>query len=129
MKSYTTTLCALTLLASLPLASLANNQPVPRPDLADVVAGTYAGDVTSDSRGSSKSDVTLTVSKTGPNTIQVTSDYARLGTVSFALERMYNQMILAAGNTKATFVYDPSKNPVRLDYSPDGSVAYAGNKE
>ena len=74
MKSYTTTLCALTLLASLPLASLANNQPTPHPDLADVVAGTYAGDVTSDSRGSSKSDVTLTVSKTGPNTIQVTSD-------------------------------------------------------
>ena len=38
-------------------------------------------------------------------------------------------MILATGNTKATFVYDPTKNPVRLDYSPDGSVAYAGNKE
>ena len=44
-------------------------------------------------------------------------------------KRMYNQMILATGNTKATFVYDPTKNPVRLDYSPDGSVAYAGNKE
>ena len=129
MKPYTTVLCALTLFAGIPLATFANNQPTTRPDLADTVAGTYAGDVTSDSRGSSKSDVTLTVSKTAPNTIQVTSDYARLGTVTFALERMSNQMILAAGNTKATFVYDPSKSPVRLDYSPDGTVAYVGNKQ
>lgn len=129
MKPYTAVLSTLILLAGMPLTTLATNQPTPRPDLADAVAGTYAGDVTSDSRGSSKNDVTLTVSKTAPNTVQVTSDYARLGTVTFALERMSNQMILAAGNTKATFVYDPSKSPVRLDYSPDGTVAYAGNKQ
>ncbi len=45
-----------------------------KPDLADAVAGTYAGEVISDSKGSSKSDLTLTVARTGPNAIEVTSD-------------------------------------------------------
>ncbi len=34
--------------------------PVRKPDLADAAAGTFVGDVISDSKGSSKSDVTLT---------------------------------------------------------------------
>ncbi len=38
-----------------------------KPDLADAVAGTYHGDVISDSKGSSRSNVTLTVTRTGPN--------------------------------------------------------------
>src|SRR5688572_5953812 len=55
---------------------------VPRPDLADTAAGTYRGDVISDSRGSSRSGVTITVTKSGPNTVQVVSSYDRLPTVS-----------------------------------------------
>ena len=99
-----------------------------KPELADAVIGTYFGAVTSDSRGSSKNNVTLMVVKKGPALVLVTSDYKRLGSVLVPLEAMSNRMILAAGG-KSTFLYDPTKRPIRLDYSPDGTVAYSGNKQ
>jgi hypothetical protein len=45
-----------------PMATAAERKP----DLRDVAAGTYAGEVISDSEGSSKSDVTLTLTRTDP---------------------------------------------------------------
>lgn len=106
---------------------IAPNKPK-KPELADAVVGNYAGDVISDSHGSSKNKVTVKVVKKGSTTVLVTSDYARLGAVIVPLELMSNRMIIAASG-KATFVYDPTKHPIRLDYSPDGSVAYAGIKQ
>jgi hypothetical protein len=44
------------------------------------------------------------------------------------LEAVPNQIILAASG-KSTFFWDGKKRPVRLDYSPDGTVAYAGDKQ
>ena len=49
-----------------------------RADLADLAAGRYFGDVISDARGSSRSDVRITVTKIGPNKVQIASDYPRL---------------------------------------------------
>lgn len=99
-----------------------------KPDLADLVIGTYYGDVVSDSRGSSKTNVTLTLTKKSPTSVLVTSDYARLGAVVVPLEAMPNRIILAASG-KSTFFWDGNKRPVRLDYSPDGTVSYAGAKQ
>lgn len=116
------------LAAALLIGTSALNARDNKPDLADAVIGTYHGDVISDSRGSSKPNVTITITKKSPSSVQVTSDYPRLGTVIVPLEAMYNRMILAASG-KATFVYDPTKRPIKLDYSPDGTVSYAGYKQ
>lgn len=122
--SYLSWGLAVSLLLGTSSLSALNNKP----DLADLVVGTYHGDVTSDSRGSSKANVNLTITKRTSTSVVVTSDYARLGTVIVPLELMSNRMILAASG-KSTFVYDPSKRPIRLDYSPDGTVAYSGAKQ
>ena len=49
----------------------------PPPDLADLAAGTYRGDVISDSRGSSRSGVTITISKTGSRSRRATTGCQR----------------------------------------------------
>lgn len=100
-----------------------------KPDLADLVIGQYQGDVTSDSRGSSKTNVKLTITKKSPTSVLITSDYARLGAVVVPLEAMPNRIILAASGSKSTIFWDGRQRPVRLDYSPDGTVAYAGYKQ
>jgi TIR domain len=47
---------------------------------ADLVAGKYFGDVVADSKGSSRSDVVLTITKLDKWKVRITSDYPRLGT-------------------------------------------------
>lgn len=116
------------LAASLLIGASSLNAQNNKPDLADLVVGTYFGDVTSDARGSSKANVTLTITKKSSTSVIVTSDYARLGTVVVPLEAMPNRIILAASG-KSTIFWDGNKRPIRLDYSPDGTVAYAGNKQ
>ena len=59
----------------------------PKPDLADIAAGSYFGEVTSDARGSSHSDVRVTVARIGPNRVRVTADYARLPAFTAPLTR------------------------------------------
>jgi hypothetical protein len=96
---------------------------VPRPDLADTAAGTYRGDVISDSRGSSRSGVTITVTKTGPNTVQVVSSYNRLSMVSTRLAR-YQDTVQNTGTATGpleVFLLDTSKSPLRLDLTIDGA--------
>ncbi|HEY3948567.1 hypothetical protein [Phenylobacterium sp.] len=78
--------------------------PQRKPDLADAVAGSYAGDVISDSKGSSQSGVTLTLTRTGPNTVQITSSYPRLPVVSVGLTAAMSKIVMKSGDT--AFVYD-----------------------
>ena len=59
---FTRRAAALGVAAAMLAAGAADAQPQRKPDLADAVAGTYAGDVISDSKGSSRSNVTLTAS-------------------------------------------------------------------
>ena len=94
--------------------------------LADVVVGTYFGDVISDSKGSSRSDVVLTIAKLDRSTVRVTSDYRRLGTVDVTLTRIGNQILNADGDT--SFILDLERNPPTLVYDPHSEVAYRGNK-
>jgi Flp pilus assembly protein TadG len=98
-----------------------------KPDLADAVAGSYSGDVISDSKGSSKDGVTVTVTRIGTNLVRVSSDYSRLPVVEVALNKVLNTIQAAKGPT--VFLYDPAKNPPHLDVSFLLEVSWSGVKQ
>jgi hypothetical protein len=95
-------------------------------DLADLVAGVYHGDVVSDSKGSSMSDVTLTITKLSQRKVRVASDYQRLGVVEIELNRVGNSIQSTGGHSLLLLELD--KNPPRLNFNPDGGIAYVGQK-
>src|SRR5689334_19908468 len=100
------------------LPSLAAEQPDKskrKPDLGDAAEGTYFGEVISDSKGSSKSDVTLTVTRIGLNRVRVTSDYPRLPVVEVSLTQAMGKILNQGGNT--TFLLDRGKGAAKLDVS------------
>jgi hypothetical protein len=98
----------------------------PRPDLADIAAGVYDGDVISDARGSSRSDVRITVVKTGPNTIYVSADYPRLPPFSARLTRAMNTIQKVGG--PGVFLLDLSKHPYGLDVTDD-DASWSGTRQ
>jgi hypothetical protein len=95
----------------------------PRPDLANIAAGIYDGDVISDARGSSRSNVRLTVVKTGPNTVSVTASFPRMPPFSAKLTRAMNTIQKVGG--PGVFLLDLSKNPQGLDLTVD-DASWAG---
>ena len=109
-------------------ATLSAAAPVaPKPELADRAAGTYFGDVISDARGSSRSDVRVTVTKIGPNQVRISADYARLPGFTARLERVMNT-IQKSGPGTEVFLLDLSKRPVGLDLTVD-DASWSGHKE
>ncbi len=110
--------------------ALAQTPTAPRerkPDLGDVAEGRYFGDVISDSKGSSRNEVTLTVTRVGVDRVRITSDYARLPVVEVALQRALDKIVQSRGNT--AFVYDRAKKPARLDVSFDNEVSWSGTRQ
>lgn len=104
-----------------------------QPDLADIAAGLYHGDVISDARGSSHGDVTISVDKTGPGTVRVTSDYDRLPEFTTRLTRAMNTIQNTGQNTGnppdlQVFLLDLSKNPRTLMVTVD-DASWAGRKQ
>jgi hypothetical protein len=100
-------------------AALAAPPKPPRPDLADVCQGTYSGDVLSDSRGSGRQGVTFTVTKVGPNTVQVSSDYARFPPFKIRLAKYMSTIQNQGGGIDGVFSLDISKTPKVLDITDD----------
>jgi hypothetical protein len=94
------------------------------PDLATTLEGVWYGDVVSDARGSSRSDVMVTIRRTSRNTIAITSDYARLPAVTVPLTRAMQSILSAEGNT--VVVYDTAKDPKTLGITFEGEVAWWG---
>ena len=119
-----------TALISLTVAPMApraqGNRPKRKPDLADAAEGKYFGDVISDSKGSSKSNVTLTVERTGVNRVRVTSDYPRLPVVEVALTSAMDKILNQGGAT--SFLLDRSQGEARLDISFLSEVSWSGTK-
>jgi len=95
--------------------------------LADLVTGTYLGSVVSDSKGSSRSDIDVTVAKQDRYTVRVTSDYPRIGTVDVTLTRIGNKIFNAGGDS--TLIVDLNQNPPSLAFNPRGELAYVGTKQ
>ncbi|HET6525273.1 hypothetical protein [Sphingopyxis sp.] len=108
---------ALLLPAGPALAETPKAAPARKADLADRVAGTYKGDVISDARGSSRGDVTITVTRTGPNKVEVKSDYPRIPTVTIPLEKAMDAILAASG--PSVFLLDTVRSPDRLDLTID----------
>ena len=101
--------------------------PTRKPDLADFVAGEYFGDVISDSRGSSRTGVSLTLTRVGPNRVQITSDYPRLPTVEVVIMQAMQSIIAAEGNN--VFVIDRAKDASRLGVTFNHEVSWSGSKQ
>lgn len=97
----------------------------PKRDLADASVGIYHGDIVSDARGSSQSDVTITVTKNAPNSVTVHSSSARIPNRTFRLMRAM-QTIQNAGGTEV-FLLDNSKSPPSLDLTID-DASWSGTK-
>jgi hypothetical protein len=95
--------------------------------LADLVAGTNYGDVISDAKGSSRSDVTVTIAKVDKQRVRITSDYDRLGIVETDLTKVGNTVQSVGG--VPSLLLELEKNPPRLSYNPDGELAYGGQKQ
>jgi hypothetical protein len=112
-------------LATTAVTSAAAQPSAPRPDLADIAAGVYDGDVISDARGSSRSNVRLTVVKTGPNTVSVSASYPRLPPFAAKLTRAMNTIQKSGGS--GVFLLDMSKHPYGLDVTVD-DASWSGSK-
>jgi hypothetical protein len=104
------------------VSAQAKAQAERKPDLADAVAGAYHGDVISDSQGSSRADVSLTLTRVGPNEVSILSDYPRLPVVTVQLERAMSQIVNRGG--ASAFVYDAGK----LDVSFNNEVSWSGHR-
>lgn len=101
--------------------------PQRKPDLADASVGTYRGDVISDSKGSSQSGVTLTVTRVGPNLVRVSSDYPRLPVVQVPLTQAMGKILQARGDS--VFLLDRAKSPAQLDVTFLGEVSWSGQRQ
>ncbi len=124
------TLVFATSLAILPpagaaLAETPKSAPAHKPDLADRVAGTYRGDIISDARGSSKSGITITVTRTGPNKVEIKSSHTRIPTVTIPLEKAMDAILAASG--PYVFLLDTVRSPDRLDLTID-DASWSGNR-
>jgi len=95
-----------------------------RLDLADVAQGVYEGDVISDSKGSSKADVKLTVTRIDVDKVRITSDYPRLPSIDVPLQLAMGRIISRKGDSP--FVLDRSNDPPHLDVSFHNEVSWAG---
>lgn len=116
---------ALLLPAGAALAKAPKAAPAHKPDLADRVAGTYNGDIISDARGSSKSGVTITVTRTGPNKVEVKSSHARIPTVTIPLEKAMDAILAASG--PYVFLLDTVRSPGKLDLTID-DASWSGHR-
>jgi hypothetical protein len=115
---------ASTLIASWALCAGAADEPRRKPDLGDSAEGTYEGDVISDSKGSSKSGVTLTVTRIGKNLVRIASDYPRLPVVDVSLTLAMGKVLQARGDT--VFLLDRAHSPAKLDVSFGNEVSWSG---
>ena len=108
-----------------PEPATSQSRPAPR-DLADIAAGTYAGDVISDARGASRSGVRITVVKIAPNRVRISADYPRLPSFEAGLTRAMDTIQNASGDQ--VFLLDLSLTPNSLHLTVD-DASWAGTRE
>lgn len=110
-------LIALLLAVFAPLSLASAAPPERKPDLADLVAGTYYGDIISDARGSSKSGVTITVTRIGKDRVAIACDCTRIPKVEIPIERAMDAIL--ASNGPHVFLIENQRDPRRLSLTID----------
>lgn len=100
--------------------------PAPVADLAPLVAGRYHGDVIADSKGPSRSNVWVTVTPTGANSVRVSGEHPRMGNVDVNLSRNGNTVYNADGDTP--FLVNLERQPPSLIFDPRSELAYRGTR-
>lgn len=110
-------LFALLCAALLPLSLASAAAPERKPDLADLVAGTYVGDIISDARGSSQSGVTITVARVAKDRVSIACDCARIPRVEIPLERAMEAILASSG--PHVFLIENQRDPRRLSLTID----------
>jgi hypothetical protein len=95
--------------------------------LADLVAGKYSGEVIADSKGSSRSNIDVTITKLDGSKVRVTSNYDRLGTIEITLTREGERILQVDGDTP--FIVELDKKPPTLTFNPHNELAYTGTKQ
>lgn len=103
--------------------------PAPEPvaELAPLVAGRYHGDVIADAKGPSRTGLWVTVTPTGPDTVRVSADHPRIGSVDVRLSRNGNTIYNADGDTP--FLVDLDRQPPSLIFDPRSELAYRGTRQ
>ncbi len=96
-------------------------------DLAPLIVGSYTGDIISDSRGSSRTGVSVSVTRIDTNRVRLTSSDRGLGSVDIAIERIDEQVISSGGDTPLRV--NLQEHPLRLDYTPHNEIAFSGTKQ
>ena len=119
------TTIALSLQAANAFAETPKAAPARQADLADRVDGTYTGAVISDARGSSRDNVTITVTRVGANKVEIKSAYARIPTVTIPLEKAMDAILAASG--PYVFLLDTVRSPDRLDLTID-DASWSGTR-
>lgn len=102
-------------LVSLSIASAA--APERKPDLADLVAGIYRGDIISDARGSSQSGVTITVTRIARDRVLIACDCPRIPKVEIPIERAMDAILASSG--PHVFLIENQRDPRRLSLTID----------
>ena len=109
------------LLMSVTLPNIVCSADAQRParvaDLAEVVAGVYVGDVISDARGSSRTGVTITVTRIAANVVEVSSDYPRIPRVRIRIEQALNAIVQA--DADHVFLIQRDTDPALLSLTID----------
>jgi hypothetical protein len=95
-------------------------------DLAHMAEGNYFGAVISDARGSSQSDVRITVTRIGPNRVRIASDYPRLPAFEARLTRAMDTIQNVDGDE--VFLLDLAQDPHSLHVTVD-DASWAGTRE
>ena len=65
------------------------------------------------------------MTRTGPNRVEVKSDYPRIPTVTIALEKAMDAILAASG--PSVFLLDTVRSPERLDLTID-DASWSGNR-
>ena len=95
--------------------------------LADLIVGTYSGDVIADSKGSSRSGVQITITRLGPAKVRISSDYTRLGTTDIDRQRIDQQILAEGGDSSLIVRLD--RQPPDILFNPHAELAYAGVRQ
>jgi len=117
----------LAVLVGLGIYRLGPSRPVEGGEIADRATGTYLGNISADSKGSSRSDVFVTVTKVNRTRVRVSSDNARIGTFEVELNRIGDNLFNAGGDS--TFIAYTTKTPPEVVLSARGEVSYGGTKQ